>query len=40
MADPTAAVANSIAAKDFNQIPPARKGILAMLITLVLDEGD
>jgi len=28
--------AKYIAAKDFNQFPPGRKGVLAMLITLVL----
>jgi hypothetical protein len=39
MAGPTAATPNSIAAKDFKQIPPARKGVLAMLITLALDES-
>jgi len=39
MAGLAAAIANSIAAKDFKQISPARKGVLAMLISLVLDEG-
>jgi len=36
---PAAAIAKLIAAKDFNQFPPARKGVLAMLITLVLGES-
>jgi len=35
---PTATMAKFIAARDFNQFPPARKGVLAMLITLVLGE--
>jgi len=39
MADPTAAIANSIAAKDFNKFRPHGKVVLAMLIKLVLDEG-
>jgi hypothetical protein len=31
-------MAKSIAAKEFNQFPPARKRVLAMLITLALGE--
>jgi len=33
-----AAMAKSVAAKEFNEFPPARKGVLAMLITLGLGE--
>jgi hypothetical protein len=36
---PTAAAAKSVAAKDFNKFPPARKEVLAMLITLDLVEA-
>jgi hypothetical protein len=35
---PTAAAAKSVAAKDFNNFQPARKEVLAMLITLALGE--
>jgi ATP-dependent DNA ligase len=38
LASPTAAAAKSIAAKDFNKFQPARKEVLAMLITLDLSE--
>jgi hypothetical protein len=36
---PTAAAAKSIAAKDFNNFQPARKEVLAMLISLALGEA-
>jgi len=38
LADPAAAGRKCIAAKDFNKFPPARKGVLATLITLALGE--
>jgi hypothetical protein len=31
-------MAKSVGAKEFNEFPPARKGVLAMLITLDLGE--